>query len=221
MNNLKIFYEDNHIIVVEKKANILSQADSTKDIDMLTIIKKYIKEKYNKPGNVYLGLVHRLDRPVGGIMVFAKTSKAASRLSEKVRNHTLKKTYLAVVHGILEKSDGVFSDYLKKIGNGNTIVTTKNDGKYSELHYKVLSYNKKDKQTLVEINLITGRHHQIRVQFASRGYPLCGDQRYGKEDKTQIALYAYKLEFIHPVTKENMIFENRKINNLYLSKFTL
>ncbi len=221
MNNLKIFYEDNHIIVVEKKANILSQADSTKDIDILTIIKKYIKEKYNKPGNVYLGLVHRLDRPVGGIMVFAKTSKAASRLSEEVRNHTLKKTYLAVVHGILEKSDGVFSDYLKKIGNGNTIVTTKNDGKYSELHYKVLSYNKKDKQTLVEINLITGRHHQIRVQFASRGYPLCGDQRYGKEDKTQIALYAYKLEFIHPVTKENMIFENRKINNLYLSKFTL
>lgn len=221
MNNLKIFYEDNHIIVVEKKANILSQADSTKDIDMLTIIKKYIKEKYNKSGNVYLGLVHRLDRPVGGIMVFAKTSKAASRLSEEVRNHTLKKTYLAVVHGILEKSDGVFSDYLKKIGNGNTIVTTKNDGKYSELHYKVLSYNKKDKQTLVEINLITGRHHQIRVQFASRGYPLCGDQRYGKEDKTQIALYAYKLEFIHPVTKENMIFENRKINNLYLSKFTL
>ena len=221
MNNLKIFYEDNHIIVVEKKANILSQADSTKDIDMLTIIKKYIKEKYNKPGNVYLGLVHRLDRPVGGLMVFAKTSKAASRLSEEVRNHTLKKTYLAVVHGILEKSDGVFSDYLKKISNGNTIVTTKNDGKYSELHYKVLSYNKKDKQTLVEINLITGRHHQIRVQFASRGYPLCGDQRYGKEDKTQIALYAYKLEFIHPVTKENMIFENRKINNLYLSKFTL
>lgn len=221
MNNLKIFYEDNHIIVVEKKANILSQADNTKDIDMLTIIKKYIKEKYNKPGNVYLGLVHRLDRPVGGIMVFAKTSKAASRLSEEVRNHTLKKTYLAVVHGILEKSDGVFSDYLKKLGNGNTIVTTKDDGKYSELHYKVLSYNKKDKQTLVEINLITGRHHQIRVQFSSRGYPLCGDQRYGREDKTQIALYAYKLEFIHPVTKENMIFENRKINNLYLSKFTL
>ena len=221
MNNLKIFYEDNHIIVVEKKANILSQADNTKDIDMLTIIKKYIKEKYNKPGNVYLGLVHRLDRPVGGIMVFAKTSKAASRLSEEVRNHTLKKTYLAVVHGILEKSDGVFSDYLRKLGNGNTIVTTKDDGKYSELHYKVLSYNKKDKQTLVEINLITGRHHQIRVQFSSRGYPLCGDQRYGREDKTQIALYAYKLEFIHPVTKENMIFENRKINNLYLSKFTL
>ena len=221
MNNLKIFYEDNHIIVVEKKANILSQADSTKDIDMLTIIKKYIKEKYNKPGNVYLGLVHRLDRPVGGIMVFAKTSKAASRLCEEVRNHTLKKTYLAVVHGILEKSDGTFSDYLKKLDNGNTIVTTKDDGKYSELHYKVLAYNKKDKQTLVEINLITGRHHQIRVQFASRGYPLCGDQRYGREDKTQIALYAYRLEFIHPVTKENMVFENKKINNLYLSKFTL
>ena len=221
MNNLKIFYEDNHLIVVEKKANVLSQGDSTKDIDMLTLVKQYIKEKYNKPGNVYLGLVHRLDRPVGGIMVFAKTSKAASRLSEQVRNHTFKKTYLAVVRGKLLKEEDTFVDYLKKLDNRNTIVTNERDGKLSELTYKVLKYNKEDNITLVEINLKTGRHHQIRVQFANRGYPLCGDQRYGKKDGTQIALYAYKLEFKHPITKEVMTFQNLSIDNYYLSKFTL
>lgn len=221
MNNLKIFYEDNHLIVVEKKANILSQADSTNDIDMLTLVKNYIKEKYNKPGNVYLGLVHRLDRPVGGLMVFAKTSKAASRLSEQVRNHSLKKSYLAVIRGKLLKKEDTYIDYLKKLDNGNTIVTNKSDGKLSELSYKVLGYNKSDNTTLVSINLKTGRHHQIRVQFASRGYPLCGDQRYGKRDHTQIALYAYKLEFQHPISKENMVFQNMSIENYYLSKFTL
>lgn len=221
MNSLNIFYEDNHLIVVEKQPNILSQADSTNDMDMLTLVKNYIKEKYNKPGNVYLGLVHRLDRPVGGIMVFAKTSKAASRLSEQVRNHTFKKTYLAVVRGKLEKKEDTYVDYLKKLDNGNTIVTNESDGKLSELTYRVLGYNENDNTTLVEINLKTGRHHQIRVQFSSRGYPLCGDQRYGILDKTQIALYAYKLEFKHPTTKEIMNFQNVSINNQYLSKFTL
>ena len=221
MNKLNIFYEDNHLIVVEKEPNILSQADSTNDIDMLTIVKNYIKEKYNKPGNVYLGLVHRLDRPVGGLMVFAKTSKAASRLSEQVRNHTFKKTYLAVIRGKLPNEEDTFVDYLKKLDNGNTIVATKEDGKLSELSYKVLDYNDKDDITLVEIKLKTGRHHQIRVQFSSRGYPLCGDQRYGCMDKTQIALYAYKIELRHPVTKENLKFENLSIDNIYLSKFTL
>ena len=221
MNKLKVFYEDNHIIVVEKQPNILSQADSTNDIDMLTIVKQYIKEKYNKPGNVYLGLVHRLDRPVGGLMVFAKTSKAASRLSKQVKNHEFKKTYLAVVNSKLEKDEDTLIDYLKKLDNGNTIVTNKDEGKLAELSYKVLDYNEKDDNTLVEINLKTGRHHQIRVQFASRGHALCGDQRYGKLDHTQIALYAYKLEFTHPVTKEKLIFQNKSIDNLYLSKFTL
>ena len=221
MNSLNIFYEDNHLIVVEKQPNILSQADSTNDMDMLTLVKNYIKEKYNKPGNVYLGLVHRLDRPVGGIMVFAKTSKAASRLSEQVRNHTFKKTYLAVVRGKLEKKEDTYVDYLKKLDNGNTIVTNESDGKLSELTYRILGYNENDNTTLVEINLKTGRHHQIRVQFSSRGYPLCGDQRYGILDKTQIALYAYKLEFKHPTTKEIMSFQNVSINNQYLSKFTL
>lgn len=221
MNKLNILYEDNHIIVVEKPQNVLSQSDITGDIDMLTLVKEYIKDKYQKPGNVYTGLVHRLDRPVGGVMVFAKTSKAASRLSEDIKKHRFKKTYLAVINGILEKEQGSFIDYLKKTNNGNTIVTTKLDGKLSELSYKVLSINKKENKSLVEIDLKTGRHHQIRVQFASRGYPLCGDQRYGVQDKTQLALYAYRLEFIHPTKKESMVFQIKPSNNSYFTMFTM
>lgn len=221
VNKLRVLYEDNHVIVVVKEKNVLSQADNTHDIDMLTIIKKYLKEKYNKPGNVYLGLVHRLDRPVGGIMVFAKTSKAASRLSEQVRKKEIKKTYMAVVKGIIKKDEDTFVDYLLKLDNGNTIVTTKDKGKESVLTYKVLKRNYEKNETLVSIDLKTGRHHQIRVQFASRGYPLCGDQRYGKSDKTQIALCAYKLEFIHPTTKQLMKFEIEKPLDTYWTDFTL
>ena len=221
VNKLRVLYEDNHVIVVVKEKNVLSQADNTHDIDMLTIIKKYLKEKYNKPGNVYLGLVHRLDRPVGGIMVFAKTSKAASRLSDQVRKKEIKKTYMAVVKGIIKKDEDTFVDYLLKLDNGNTIVTTKNKGKESVLTYKVLKRNYEKNETLVSIDLRTGRHHQIRVQFASRGYPLCGDQRYGKSDKTQIALCAYKLEFIHPTTKQLMKFEIEKPLDTYWTDFTL
>ena len=209
------------MIVVVKEKNVLSQADNTHDIDMLTIIKKYLKEKYNKPGNVYLGLVHRLDRPVSGIMVFAKTSKAASRLSDQVRKKEIKKTYMAVVKGIIKKNEDTFVDYLLKLDNGNTIVTTKDKGKESVLTYKVLKRNYEKNETLVSIDLKTGRHHQIRVQFASRGYPLCGDQRYGKSDKTQIALCAYKLEFIHPTTKQLMKFEIEKPLDTYWTDFTL
>ena len=205
-DKLDILYEDNHIVVVVKPANILSQADNTNDLDMLTIIKEYIKEKYNKPGNVYLGLVHRLDRPVGGVMVFAKTSKAASRLSNEVRNGNLKKKYYAIVNDNNLKDEDTFIDYLLKDKDFNTIVTTKDKGKYSELSYKVLERDKKQNLSLVDIDLKTGRHHQIRVQFASRNHPLYGDQRYGKEDKKQIALFAYSLEFIHPTTKEKMAF---------------
>ena len=181
----------------------------------------YLKEKYNKPGNVYLGLVHRLDRPVSGIMVFAKTSKAASRLSDQVRKKEIKKTYMAVVKGIIKKDEDTFVDYLLKLDNGNTIVTTKDKGKESVLTYKVLKRNYEKNETLVSIDLKTGRHHQIRVQFASRGYPLCGDQRYGKSDKTQIALCAYKLEFIHPTTKQLMKFEIEKPLDTYWTDFTL
>lgn len=221
VNKLRVLYEDNHVIVVVKEKNVLSQADNTHDIDMLTIIKKYLKEKYNKPGNVYLGLVHRLDRPVSGIMVFAKTSKAASRLSDQVRKKGIKKTYMAVVKGIIKKDEDTFVDYLLKLDNGNTIVTTKDNGKESVLTYKVLKRNYEKNETLVSIDLKTGRHHQIRVQFASRGYPLCGDQRYGKSDKTQIALCAYKLEFIHPTTKQLMKFEIEKPLDTYWTDFTL
>lgn len=221
VNKLKVLYEDNHIIVVFKEANILSQSDNTNDIDMLTMVKQYIKIKYQKPGNVYLGLVHRLDRPVSGLMVFARTSKAASRLSEQVRTRQIKKTYMAVIHGILEKNSDTFVDYLYRSDNSNTIVTVKEKGKESILDYKVLGRNYEKNETLVSINLKTGRHHQIRVQFASRRYPLCGDQRYGRQDKTQIALCAYKLEFIHPVSKELMCFEIAKPNGIYWDDFIL
>lgn len=212
-NNLEILYEDNHIIVVVKPQNILSQSDNTKDIDMLNIIKKYIKEKYNKPGNVYLGLVHRLDRPTGGVMVFAKTSKSASRLSKQIKEGSLKKTYLAVVPNFNLKK-GTFIDYLEKDKNNNSVITSKEKGKYSELNYETIT--KKDNNALVKIDLLTGRHHQIRVQFSSRGYPLYGDQRYGKEDKKQLALFAYKLELIHPVTKEKMIFKKEPDYGIFL-----
>ena len=219
MNNLNVLYEDNHIIVVEKPVNVLSQGDNTGDISLLDMVKEYVKEKYNKPGNVYIGLVHRLDRPVGGIMVFARTSKAASRLSKMVSEHNFAKKYYAIVSGKLEKDSGTFIDYLKRLDNGNTIVAK--DGKKSVLSYKVLDYNEKINASLVDITLETGRHHQIRVQFSSRGHSLLGDQRYGIQDKTQIALYSYKLEFTHPVTKEIMSFELKPSNIGHWSQFTL
>lgn len=206
MNNLKILYEDNHIIVVIKPYNVLVQADSSNDLDMLAIIKNYIKEKYNKPGNVYLGLVHRLDRPVGGVMVFAKTSKAASRLSEEVRTNKIHKTYLTVVHGILDKKcDKLTNKMSKNEKTHNSYIDEKN-GKEAILEYKVIK--EEDNLSLLKINLITGRHHQIRLQLSNINHPIYGDQRYGFQDKKQIMLYAYKLEFTHPVTKEVMTFKN-------------
>ena len=217
MNNLNVLYEDNHIIVVEKIPNILSQSDITGDKDLLSLVKEYVKEKYNKPGNVYIGLVHRLDRPVGGVMVFARTSKAASRLSEQVRNKSFVKKYYAIVSGKVESS--TYVDNLERLDNGNTIVSSK--GKESILSFDVVDYNKKDDCSLVDISLKTGRHHQIRVQFASRGHYLLGDQRYGVEDKTQIALFAYYLSFIHPVTKEKMEFKLLPKNEGHWTKFTI
>lgn len=212
MQNLKIIYEDNHIIVVEKTPNIPSQADKTGDIDMLTLVKNYIKEKYNKQGNVYLGLVHRLDRPVGGIMVFAKTSKAASRLSEQVRTKSLKKIYLAVVDGKVEKSKGTLEDYLYKDERNNiskVVNATKKNAKLAKLDYEVLKYNKVKDLSLLKVNLHTGRHHQIRVQLSNFGHSIFGDQKYGTRGKgKQIALWAYKLTISHPTTKQEMTFED-------------
>ncbi len=206
---LNIIYEDNHIIVVEKPANIPSQEDRTGDLDMLRIIKEYIKDKYNKPGNVYLGLVHRLDRPTAGLMVFAKTSKAAARLSEEIRNDRMKKKYRAIVKGNLN-NEGIMEDYLKKNSRINkSFVTNREDknGKLAKLEYKKIKYNKENNTTIVDINLITGRHHQIRVQFAERGHPVYADSKYDKPYKTNLKLYAYYLSFKHPVKDEILEFE--------------
>ena len=205
MNNLNVLYEDNHIIVVVKPINILSQSDITGDIDMLTIIKNYLKEKYHKPGNVYLGLVHRLDRVVGGVMVFAKTSKAASRLSESIRKKYFHKEYLVICHGKVNNHD-TFVDYLKKMNDFSTKVVDKDSGKLSELSYDLVDYDNKLDLSMVKVHLKTGRHHQIRVQFASRNHPLIGDNRYGKDKEDKIGLFAYQLSFSHPVKKENMTF---------------
>lgn len=209
---MKVLYEDNHIIVVEKMPNVPSQADKTGDEDMLTIIKSYLKEKYNKPGNVYLGLVHRLDRPVGGIMVFAKTSKAASRLSEEIRNKTFKKTYLAIVNGKMESESGEYVDYLWKDEKQNTsyvVKEGKKNSKLAKLNYEVIAYNEKENVSLVKIDLQTGRHHQIRVQFSSRMHALYGDSKYhGRGAGNGICLWAYKIKFVHPVKKVEMEFED-------------
>ena len=205
---IDVIYEDNHLLVVKKPINILSQGDNTNDLDMVNLLKRYLKEKYNKPGNVFVGLIHRLDRPVGGIMVFAKTSKCSSRLSEQVRNKTIKKTYKAVIHKTMDKKEGTLKDYLYKNKKTNMVsVVTKNhkEAKDAVLDYKTLASN--DEFSLVEIDLHTGRPHQIRVQFSSRNHPLYGDQRYGNSKVgEQIALWSYKLEFNHPTTKERLVF---------------
>ena len=210
MEYLKVIYEDNHIIVVEKKPNIPSQGDKTNDIDMLTIVKQYIKEKYNKPGEVYLGLIHRLDRPVGGVMVFAKTSKAASRLSEQVRNKIFKKKYLTIVDGKMEKEKDTLEDYLLKNERNNLskVVNEKTkNAKKAKLDYEVLTYNDEINLSVLKINLHTGRHHQIRVQLSSRGHSIYGDQKYGIRGRgKQIALWAYSLTILHPISKEEMSF---------------
>ena len=210
MENLKVIYEDNHIIVVEKPVNIPSQADKTGDIDMLTIIKNYLKEKYNKPGNVYLGLVHRLDRPVGGVMVFAKTSKAASRLSEEVRLKEFKKTYLVIANGKMESNKGTLEDYLLKNERNNMSKVVKEgtrNSKLAVLDYEVLKYDEDINLSVLKINLYTGRHHQIRVQLSSRNHSIYGDQKYGgRGHGKQITLWAYKLVLKHPTTKEMMEF---------------
>lgn len=205
---IKILFEDNHVLVVIKPANIPVQEDSSKDKDLLTILKQYLKEKYNKKGNVYLGLVHRLDRPVGGIMVFAKTSKAASRLSEQVRNNEISKKYLCVVENKVSKKEGTFVDKLLKDTRLN-IVKVDKDGKESKLNYELIQYNSEKNLSLVRVDLITGRSHQIRVQFSSRGFPLYGDQKYNYNSKVgqQIALFAYHLEFYHPTLKRKMVFD--------------
>lgn len=204
---MNIIYEDNHLLVVDKPINIPMQEDSSKDEDLLTICKKYIKEKYNKPGNVYLGLVHRLDRPVSGVCVFAKTSKAAGRLTKQIQNNDFKKEYLAVVEDNNIDENGHFEDFLLKDEKTNTVSINKN-GKFAALDYAIIK--RKDNLALVKINLITGRSHQIRVQFSSRNHSLWGDQKYNKNATVgqQIALHAHSITFLHPITNEELHFES-------------
>ena len=213
MNNmLDIIYEDNHIIVVYKPKGILSQADGSNKEDMLSIIKDYIKEKYNKPGNVYLGLVHRLDINTSGIMVFAKTSKAAARLSESIKNHTFMKKYKATVEGLLDNDNYIkLEDYiLKNEKERKAYISAK--GQYAYLEYKALkSYKIKNiLVTDVDIILHTGRFHQIRCQMSNIGHPLYGDIKYGSVlsiNNDSFPLEAYYLSFPHPTTKEILEFK--------------
>lgn len=216
---LNVLYEDNHIIVVIKPVGIPVQQDKSGDLDMLTAIKEYIKEKYNKPGNVYLGLIHRLDRMVGGVMVFAKTSKAASRLSEYIRQKNVKKKYMAIVNGTLPISKEIIKleNYLVKNQRLNMSKVVTKDTKNSKL--AVLEYNVKKNfvynnkhYTLVDIDLHTGRHHQIRVQFANINAPLYGDIKYGQKINKvgqNLGLWSYYLSFFHPTKDEYLEFEYR------------
>ena len=208
---IEIIYEDNHILVVNKPVNIPVQQDNSQDVDLLSELKQMIKLRDHKPGNVYLALVHRLDRPVGGVMVFAKTSKAASRLSESIRTHQLKKVYTAVIDGRMDKDQGRLEDHLVKDKIKNMVKTTdKHDpnGKYSALDYTTIAST--HGLTMVKVTLITGRSHQIRVQFASRNHPLWGDQRYNPNaiHGQQIALYASSMTLPHPINKTMMTFDH-------------
>ena len=201
---INVLYEDNHIIVVVKPVNVPVCLDSSGDLDLLNMVKKYLENKYNKK-NAFVGLVHRLDRPVGGVMVFAKTSKSASRLSDEIRKKEFEKKYYAVVCGKIDES-GRFVDKLLKDNKKNMSFVSEN-GKECSLEFTRIKTN--GKYSLVSIYLETGRSHQIRVQFSHHGFPLYGDQKYNKKAKVheQIALFAYSLTFLHPVKREKMTFE--------------
>jgi len=203
---MHILFEDNHLLIVEKPINMPVCLDESQDEDLLTALKQYLKEKYNKPGNVYLGLVHRLDRPVGGVMVFAKTSKAASRLAKSMNDNKFQKCYLATVLGQTKVKDHL-QDYLLKDSKTNIVsISDKQHGKLCILDYETLDHQ--ENYSLVKVSLQTGRSHQIRVQMSHAGFPLYGDQKYNKQAKVgqQIALFAYKLSFPHPITNELVTF---------------
>lgn len=203
---LNIIYEDNHLLVLEKPINLPMQKDASNDLDLLTLAKSYLVNKYQKSGQAYLGLVQRLDRPVGGIVVLAKTSKAAARLSKALLNQEVKKTYLAVVRDNNLPAQGHLVDRLLKDHQHNRVKVDKR-GKEAILDYCVLK--RKAPWALVKIALKTGRSHQIRVQFAARNHPLYGDQRYNKDAESgeQIALWSYALEFTHPTKGEILRFK--------------
>lgn len=205
-----IVYEDNHLLLIIKPHNIGVQEDESKDDDLLNLLKNYIKVRDNKPGNVFLGLVHRLDRPTGGVMVFAKTSKCAARLTEQLKNKEMKKAYLCVVLGKPSQDKARLNCYLVKDSKTNTVnLATKSDygAKEAILDYEVL--DTKSNVSLVKVNLLTGRSHQIRVQMSKQNQtPIYGDFKYGdKAHGGNLALWAYELRFKHPTTQKPMIFK--------------
>ncbi len=205
---MKILYEDNHIIAAVKPFNMPSQQDKSNDPDILSLLKEYIKKKYDKKGSVYLGLIHRLDRPAGGVMVFARTSKAASRLSRDIREGKVEKIYFAVLQKRPEKDAGELTGYIVKDREKNISKIADKDekgAKSAKLGYEVIS--EKEGLALVKIQLETGRSHQIRVQFKDLGCPLYGDARYGNADKKQLALWSHKIIFKHPVKDEIITIE--------------
>lgn len=208
--DLTILYEDNHLIVVVKPQGLPSQADKSGDDDMLTLLKSYIKEKYNKPGNVYLGLVHRLDRPTGGVMMFAKTSKCAARLSEQIKDGTFSKRYLAVLSAKPNEKKARLTHYLVKDQANNIVKVApmSTDGaKKAVLDYNVIEDNAEEGVYLADIKLYTGRSHQIRVQMATVGCPLYGDVKYGKNQPLgAFSLWSYDLSFKHPTSDKIMSF---------------
>ncbi|MDE6273834.1 MAG: RluA family pseudouridine synthase [Clostridiales bacterium] len=208
-NELTILHEDNHVIVVYKPQNLASCPDESGDDNLLDRVKRYIKTAYNKPGNVFVGLVHRLDRPTGGVMVFAKTSKAAARLTEQMKSGDFEKRYLAVLCGTLSPDHGTLTGYLKKntVNNMVYLSTQGTDGaKFASLDYNIIE--RTENFSLADIKLHTGRSHQIRVQMAGIAHPVYGDMRYGGEYavKGKLALWAYSLTFTHPVSGERLRF---------------
>lgn len=205
---MEVIYEDNHIIVVNKAPGEIVQGDKTGDTPLSEIIKQYLKEKYNKSGNVFCGVVHRIDRPVGGLVAFAKTSKALTRLNDMLRKGEIYKTYWALVERHPEKEEGILRNYLISDGrlNKTFVVDEKTEGaKESILKYKTIARG--ERYSLLEINLLTGRKHQIRCQLSAIGYPIKGDLKYGARRSNPdggISLLARHLEFVHPVSKENI-----------------
>ncbi len=205
-SNLQVLYEDNHIIVVNKRAGDIVQGDKTGDKPLNDVVKEYIKETYNKPGNVYLGVVHRLDRPTTGLVIFAKTSKVLPRLNKLFLTKDIKKTYWAVVKNAPPKTEDTLTNWLKKNPKNNkstAYIKEVKDSKKAILHYKLLK--KLDNYYLLEINLETGRHHQIRSQLSNIGCPIKGDLKYGFDRSNKdasIHLHARYIEFIHPVKKD-------------------
>ncbi len=204
---IPVLYEDNHLLVVVKPANLPTQADSIGDQDLLTLLKNYIGNKYQKPGNVYMGLVHRLDRPVGGVMVFARTSKAAARLSDAFANHTQDRQYFAILQGELREKRTLEDELLKdgKTGMVSAVKPGTPGAKHAKLDTAPIAV--REGLTLTRVQLYTGRSHQIRVQHAHAGHPLWGDARYGGgKPGQQIALWAVKLAFKHPTKDEFLTF---------------